>query len=169
MPKSRPPSRINKKFVEMREKEAEALRLVKAGYRLPEIAQRLGYSGRQGAHRLITKALQSLVEQPREEVRQIAVARLDHMLTRIVEQIEAGDLKAIQVALKIEERRARLLGLDAPVSVANASGAPVSFVVLMPPQAASVADWQAQVAGTVIDVTPKEEPPALADNSGDAA
>ena len=156
MPKARPKSKINKEFVEQREKEAEALALVKQGYRLPEIAARLGYASRRGAHNLITRALKNTVMEPAEDARKVCVARLDSWLVKIADQIEAGDLKAIQVGLKIEQRRAALMGLDAPVAVHNPNGGPlVQFVVALPPQAGSIADWQAQTAKT-IDVTPQE-------------
>ena len=155
MPKARAKSKINPKFVIQREKEAEALRLVKEGFRLPEIAQKLGFSNRQGAHNLITRALQTLTDEPREDARKVCVARLDNWLTKLADQIDAGDLKAIGTALKIEERRARLLGLDAPVAIHTQNGGPlVQFVVALPPQALSVAEWQAQ-ALPVIDVTPQ--------------
>ncbi len=162
MPRTGKKSRINKDFIETQEKKAEALRLVKAGYRTPEIAARLGYADRRGAHALITRALQELVAVPREDARQVCVARLDDWLVKLAPQIEMGDLKAITVALKIEERRARLLGLDAPVTVHNPNGGPlVQFVVALPPQAQSIEEWRAQT-GTVIDVTPQT-------TNGDAA
>lgn len=141
-------------YVQMQEKKAEALRLVKQGHRLPEIARRLGYAHPQGAHKLINSALQELVEGPREEARAVCLARLDDWLTRIHPLIEMGDLKAIAIGLKIEERRARLQGLDAPVTVQNPSGGPaIAFLVQVPPQAPTLADWQAQ-AEQVIDVNP---------------
>lgn len=153
MPKPR--SKIHPDYVNQAEKQHEALQLVKQGYHLPEIAQKLGYAGKQGAHELIKAALKQLVHVPAEEVRQIALARLDHWLTRIAKKIEAGDLKAIQVGLKIEERRARLEGLDAPVRVAGADGRPVSFIVMIPTPAPSLEAWQAE-AHNVINVTPEE-------------
>lgn len=168
MPKGRAKSRINKQFVENEEKKAEALRLVKQGYRLPEIAARLGYKDRRGAHNLVSRALQDLVAGPREEARNVCVARLDHWLTKLADQVEAGDLNAIRVALKVEERRARLLGLDAPVTVHNPNGGPlVQFVVALPPQAQSIAEWQA-LATPAISVIP-QEPPDLETSNGEVA
>lgn len=157
MPKTRRKSRINPAHVEMEEKKAEALRLVKEGFRLPEIARRLGYAHPQGAHKLIHTALRDLVEEPREEARAVCVARLDDWLTKLAPRIEDGDLKALGIALKIEERRSRLLGLDAPVTVQNPQGGPaIAFLVQVPAQAPTLADWQAQ-ASQVIDVQPESQ------------
>lgn len=153
-------SRIHPTVVAMAEKKAKALELVKQGYRLPEIAQKLGYAGKQGASELIKSALAELVSAPAEEVRQIQVARLDLWLTKLEKKINKGDLKAIQTALKIEERRARLLGLDAPVSITAPGGGTAAFVVMMPTPAPTLGDWEAQ-AREVIDGTvirEEEEP-----------
>ena len=150
MPKPR--SKISPEFVNQAEKQRAALDLVKQGYNLPQIAQKLGYAGKQGAGELIKAALKQLVVVPAEEVRQIQLARLDHWLTKLEKKIDKGDIKAIQTALKIEERRARLQGLDAPVKVADPNGRPISFVVMIPQPAPTLEDWQAQ-AREVIDVT----------------
>lgn len=157
MPKTRPKSKICQAYVEQEEKKAEALRLVKEGHRLPEIARRLGYADRQGAHKLVHKALQELTEGPREEARAVCIARLDDWLTKLAPRIDEGDLKAMAIALKIEERRARLQGLDAPVTVHNPSGgSAIAFLVQVPPQAPTLADWNAQVS-KVIDVQPEPQ------------
>lgn len=154
MPKPR--SRAHPEVVAQAEKQHQALQMVKAGYTLAEIAKKLGYAGKQGASEIIKTALQQLVHVPAEEVRQLQLARLDLWLTKLEKKINKGDPKAIQTALRIEERRARLMGLDAPVKVADPNGRPVSFVVMIPQPAPTLEDWQAQ-AREVIDVTP--EPP----------
>lgn len=43
------------------------------------------------------------------------IARLDRMLTALWEKVRNGNERAVDTALRIEERRARLLGLDAAV------------------------------------------------------
>ena len=52
-----------------------------------------------------------------EAVRQLELNRLDQMLFTLYPQILQGDQGAINTALRIEERRASLLGLDAPKQI----------------------------------------------------
>jgi len=61
--------------------------------------------------------------------------RLDSMMDALWDRVEAGDAKAIAVALSIEERRAKLLGLDAVQRSAvdvTSDGKPVTFNVVIP-------------------------------------
>jgi hypothetical protein len=48
---------------------------------------------------------------------QMELVRLDRALNAIWDRVLEGDLKAIETMLKIEERRARLLDLDAPITI----------------------------------------------------
>jgi hypothetical protein len=49
-----------------------------------------------------------------EDVRQMELERLDVMQHALWDRIEAGDVRAIDTALRVCERRSKLLGLDAP-------------------------------------------------------
>lgn len=63
------------------------------------------------------------------------VARLDRMLTALWEKVRAGNERAIDAVLRIEERRAKLLGLDAAVRKEvdiTSAGAQVRFDVRIP-------------------------------------
>ena len=51
-------------------------------------------------------------------LRQTELDRLDSYLAAMADQIREGDTAAIAVALRISERRAKLLALDAPAEVA---------------------------------------------------
>lgn len=113
MPSPRNQSR--KAIAADREKRAMALRLAGATYE--QIASELHIS-LGAAH----KAVQSVLDRTRQqcseqadELRQLEVARLDRMLLLLESQIRTGHLGAIDRALRIQERRAKLLGLDAPV------------------------------------------------------
>ena len=44
----------------------------------------------------------------------LELARLDHLLAALADKIDAGDVGAINVAVRICERRSRLLGLERP-------------------------------------------------------
>lgn len=54
-----------------------------------------------------------------EEVRQMEIDRLDSYLEKLHEQIEQGRgvPRCVEVAVKVAERRAKLLGVDAPEKV----------------------------------------------------
>ena len=50
-------------------------------------------------------------------LRELEVQRLDAMLYAVWDDVLQGDANAVHTALRISERRSRLLGLDAPHSV----------------------------------------------------
>ena len=95
------------------ERQRLALELRKAGVTFEEIANQLGYS-KAGAYKAVTSALQKTLQEPADEVRTLAVTRLDKLLTAMWPQARQGNQGAVDRVLRIEERRAKLLGLDAP-------------------------------------------------------
>jgi hypothetical protein len=97
------------------ERQRQALELKKAGADYRTIAERVGYAGPAGAYKAVTTALKALVQEPAEELRTMEVARLDQMLLGLWPKAIKGDTWAVDRVLKIMERRAALLGLDAPV------------------------------------------------------
>ena len=50
-------------------------------------------------------------------LRELEVQRLDAMLYAVWDDVLHGDANAVHTALRISERRSRLLGLDAPHSI----------------------------------------------------
>ena len=52
-------------------------------------------------------------------VRQLELARLDDLTLNVWPRARAGDDRAIVVVLRLMERRARLLGLDGPLTIAR--------------------------------------------------
>ncbi len=114
-----------------REREARALELRKAGATYEAIAADLGLSNRTAGRRVVVRALQRLTDEPAAEVKALELKRLDalyelafaeaaarHLLVRGSDVFDLEDvgpkLKAIEVCLTVMERRAKLLGLDAP-------------------------------------------------------
>jgi len=100
-----------------------------------------------GLHLGITRKLVTeLLEQARKEVQEHAVAsaaeerkeaaeRLDQLLRSVWSQAKEGDLKAVTTVLSIEERRAKLNGLDAVSKSAldlTSGGEPLKFTVTIP-------------------------------------
>ncbi len=64
--------------------------------------------------RIFMKERVAQLHEPTDAVRQAMVDRLDMAIAGIVERVKAGSLDHIEVLIKLESRRARLLGLDAP-------------------------------------------------------
>lgn len=95
-------------------RDNQALELYLAGATMPQIAQALGYSAVASAYRTVERALMQQVVPATEEVRRAELMRLDGMLRKLQGKINGGDIKAIETALKIMDRRAKYLGLDAP-------------------------------------------------------
>lgn len=99
------------------ERETKVLQLRIAGASFDQIAKTIGYADRAGAHKAYQRAMSRVYAEPAAELREIAAARLDAMLTAVWRQAAAGDLKAVDCVLRIETRRAKLLGLDAPQQI----------------------------------------------------
>lgn len=137
-----PASRAKRATVAERRTRAVAMRLDGASYE--HIAQTLGYNSRGAACQDVTRALEANVAEQRtqsEVLRQEELQRLDLLLAeafavlrrrhvtvshgRIIRDEDTDEpllddspvLQAIDRILKIQERRAKFLGLDAPTKV----------------------------------------------------
>ena len=97
------------------EKTLKALELRKRGLNYTQIGKKLGCH-RSTACRYVLSELENLADKCREEavhVRDLELQRLDALYLKAWEAVEGGDLPAIDRCLRIMERRAKLLGLDA--------------------------------------------------------
>jgi hypothetical protein len=113
MPKGE--SKTSPRRIEAAEKHVEALQLRKAGATYQQIADTLGYSSISGAEKAVKTALAGMIHEPAAELIILERSRLDALLMAVWGQAVKGNQGAIDRALRIMERRARLLGLDAPV------------------------------------------------------
>ena len=127
--------------VDTAERDAEAARLRTRGYSYQQIADELGWVSRGDAYRAVQRVLADTVKEAGDEVRAIELARLDGLHVAAMDVLERKHvtvsngrvvsldgsgplpddgpvLAAIDRLLKIQERRARLLGLDAPTKQA---------------------------------------------------
>ena len=89
-----------------------------AGLDYDTIATRLGYASRGAAHTDISRALEANVAEMNrsaEVLRQEELQRLDRLQAGVWTAAAAGDTRAVETALRIIDRRCKLLGLDAPV------------------------------------------------------
>jgi len=96
------------------ERQRRALELRALGLSYDRIASELGYRGRSGAWRSVQSALAKVRAEGVTELRTLESERLDQLLSACWKKAVSGDPKSINAALRVCERRARLMGLDAP-------------------------------------------------------
>jgi len=111
-----------------RHRDAEAARLRAAGHDYDTIADRLKFRDRSGARKAVQRALSDVVQTSTDEARRLAMQRLDGLRRLLVNLVtETGlaprdTIAAVRALLAVEEREAKLLGLDitaAPVVTGN--------------------------------------------------
>jgi uncharacterized protein YerC len=101
------------------ERRAQIFEYVKAGSSYRDIGRKFGVSHVTIA-RDVRRTLQALHRTAIHDLdlyRQIELVRLDQLLQGIWLDAVAGNPGAVTLALRILERRARLLGLDAPTKI----------------------------------------------------
>ena len=96
------------------DKQRQALEFRKAGLGFEAIARQLGYRGPSGAYYAVATAMRRTLQEPADELRALELARLDNLLRGIWVEARTGNVAKIDRVLKIMDRRASLLGLDAP-------------------------------------------------------
>ena len=100
--------------VDALERQLKALELRKAGVAYEEIARALGFKWKSGAFAAVKRALKEVKREPCQELIVLEAERLDKMQTALWAKAIRGDYGAVDRILRIMERRAELLGLDAP-------------------------------------------------------
>ena len=94
------------------QREVSALTLRMEGKTFEEIAAALGYANRSCAYAAVMAALERNIDEPTAEMRNLELKRLDKMLAGLWPSASKGNGLAVDRALKIMARRARLMGLD---------------------------------------------------------
>lgn len=101
--------------IDLTEKEAQVLELRKAGWTFERIAERLGYAQKSGAWKAYDRALTATLQEPADELRHLERERIDALFNAMYEvAVTKGSARHAEIALKAMERRAKLMGLDAP-------------------------------------------------------
>lgn len=135
------------------DRDAQACQLRRDCVSYPEIAARLGFASAGAAHDSVKRAMLAIIAEPAEDVRQMELERLDQLWTtalsvlrkrhyahsggKLVEAVIDGELTlltddkptldALDRLLRIQQRRAALLGLDAATK--QEVGGKVTFAV----------------------------------------
>jgi len=98
-------------------KERKVLELRQMGITFDVIAEEAGYASPGSAYNAYKRALLRTLQEPADQIREFETARLDRLISGVWEKALNGEIPAIMAVLKILERRAKLLGLDAPSKV----------------------------------------------------
>ena len=109
----------------------KAVQLRRKGLSCDEIGKALGCS-RSTAWEAINRwlvAKRADIKEAADDVREMELARMDEMMAGIYPTALQGDMQAIDRVLRIMERRAKLLGIDAPTrqEVTGAEGGPLDI------------------------------------------
>jgi hypothetical protein len=110
-------SKTSPRRVIAKERTAQAIELRIAGAKYRVIAETLGYASEQAAHKAVSEALAQAVREPARQLIEIELHRLDALMLAIWPAARRGVLGAVDRAIRIMERRAKLLGLDAPIMI----------------------------------------------------
>lgn len=100
--------------IHITERERDALELRKGGMTFERIADQLGYADRSGAWRAVNTALSATLQEPADELRRMEAERLNDLLLAMWPKALSGSTWHVDRCLSIMDRRAKLLGLDAP-------------------------------------------------------
>ena len=103
----------NKRRPEVALRRVKALKLRQAGASYADIANTLGLSSEAAARVEVSRAMSSVVREAGEEVVALERDRLDRLQVLAWRLAERGSTAAIRECVRILERRAKLLGLDA--------------------------------------------------------
>lgn len=141
-PRPRTANKTSAKRIAATVRAAQALRLRAQGETFATIAVKLHYRSRQAAHCAVTAALIATLQESSEEARTLDLERLDVLLSAVMPKAMAGNLAAVLAALRVLERRAKLLGLDAPAKVEANVNTTVSGGVLVVPGIVDEATWE---------------------------
>lgn len=101
-------------MVRARYRERESLRMRIAGWAYNDIAEKLEMTP-EGVRACVKRAMEKLAkvsDEDAEELRRIETERINAMLKGVWERAEQGDDDAINSAIKLQKRKAEMLGTD---------------------------------------------------------
>jgi hypothetical protein len=120
MPRIKRQQKTSAGVIEDTERANKIMSLRRAGATYKQIAAQVGGS-EQNAHQMVTRILGTMrteLAETTDDVRALELERLDALLMGQWSQATAGHQGAVATVLRIMERRARILGIDAPAKVA---------------------------------------------------
>ena len=110
----KPQEKTGVKAIRQQEIALKALELRKAGATYEMIAQQLGYKNKGTAFGAVARLMNQSKREGAKEAFEMELRRLDDLLMSVWPAARQGEMPAIDRALRIMERRAKMLGIDAP-------------------------------------------------------
>ena len=102
-----------------------AVQMRAEGATFPQIGEALGIS-RQAASGLVRRTIQRVEGDAVNKYRMLWNARLEADYKKLDDAADEGDVQAIAVRIRISERAAKLLGLDAPTQIEHSGSLDVT-------------------------------------------
>lgn len=99
------------------DREMKVLELRRAGLTWQRIADEVGYADHTGAYSAYKRAIKRTMQQPADEIREQELDRIDRLQLAAWPNAMKGNERAILAIVRLMERRAKLLGLDAPTRI----------------------------------------------------
>jgi DNA-binding CsgD family transcriptional regulator len=125
-----------KQQVETERQTEIALEMRAEGKTLREIGQRLGVTP-QTVHNRLAKAYSDIKDPLVADLRKELDSQFDYLLSRVADRVRAGELRAIETALRILEKKAILHGANLPQQ---------HTLELVPPERSQFLDPQSEIA-----------------------
>lgn len=110
-------AKLSPRRVKSKLRAVQATELRCSGLTFPQIAQQLGYKSPQATYAAVKRTLDAAINQAAEEERKVDLLRLEKAIWSIWPKVIIGDIPAGSLLDRHLERRAKLLGLDAPTQV----------------------------------------------------
>lgn len=108
----------NSTDIELLQKENLAVELyLKHGLNFEEIAAQLGYANKSGAQKAYKRGLARVQFPNKEHYFHEHISRLDALIEVFTQPSVQGNIKAVDVLLRVMEQQADLLGLKAPIQI----------------------------------------------------
>lgn len=105
------------KELELMERERQVVELRRTGATWEGIAQAVGYSNAGGAYKAYQRAMARVFDQPVKELRNAELDRLDRLQRAFWKGAVDGNVRSADFILRVIDKRAKLLGLDAPTKI----------------------------------------------------
>jgi hypothetical protein len=102
---------------EQLDRELAVVELRREGKTWQQIAEVVNYATAMGAWKAYQRACQRTLQEPTDEARRIELDRLDALQRTDWEPAVEGNLRAADFVLRVIDRRARILGIDAPQKI----------------------------------------------------
>lgn len=99
------------------EKQRRAMNLRRAGMTWADIAEEVGYSSAAGACRAVRSAIHHTIQETGDEFKTLQLERLNHMLLVLWPKVNAGDERAISVAIGVMDKMDRIKGTEHPSQI----------------------------------------------------